>query len=478
MSKTNNKEPNNEIIPFYSENDIKKFKDYLPELDKKQNENKMKLLEPKIEERNEVLKTILKYIKTAKRKIYGGFAQNMYVKLKNKDDAIYGPYSELDIEFYSNEPLKDVKNLCDKLLDSGFKDIQGYEATHDETYTITVNYVKYCDVSYVPTNIYNKIPTRVVDGLELVDPSFMFIDFYRLINDPLTSYWRVEKTFKRLCLLQKYYPLKNISKPANFPNFEMRNHPEELDKYYNSIFDFSKNKESILLFGYFAYYYLKNNKLPKTDSIKSFEIISVDYVNDCTKILESLKEANTKEKDLIKIEEYYPFFQFTGRKLSIYVNSVKIADIYNNSKMCIPFMDVKLDNTSKIRLVTFSYVIRMALILGQKNRVDKNQDESKNQQFIVTDLFNTKNKFMEKNNKTLLDDTRFKELQLECVGETEEQPRLYRKRLKTRKLKGLPLVRRYNPETDRDKTFTFNFKNTSGNIINNDKNKKIFVKGL
>ena len=38
----------------------------------------------------------------------------------------------------------------------------------------------------------------------------MYIDYLRMITDPINNYWRLEKIFEKFYLLQKYYPLKYI----------------------------------------------------------------------------------------------------------------------------------------------------------------------------------------------------------------------------------------------------------------------------
>ena len=63
--------------------------------------------------------------------------------------------------------------------------------------------------------IYNKIKYIQLDGLFLVHPWFMAIDYFRMFTDPMVSYWRLEKHFIRYLKLQKTYPLPLISKPLD-----------------------------------------------------------------------------------------------------------------------------------------------------------------------------------------------------------------------------------------------------------------------
>ena len=54
--------------------------------------------------------------------------------------------------------------------------------------------------------ILKNCPYITVDGLKLTHPHFMLTDAYRVYTDPMTSYFRLEKTFSRFTTLMKYYP--------------------------------------------------------------------------------------------------------------------------------------------------------------------------------------------------------------------------------------------------------------------------------
>ena len=53
-----------------------------------------------------------------------------------------------DIEFYSNDPIQDMKELVDILDEKGFKFVQGQEAQR-RTFCMFVNFHQYCDISYM-----------------------------------------------------------------------------------------------------------------------------------------------------------------------------------------------------------------------------------------------------------------------------------------------------------------------------------------
>ena len=97
-------------------------------------------------------------------------------------------------------------DLCDILQKKNYKYVEGKEGVHIETYKIFVNFMNYCDISYMPPDMYKNCPVIISDGLRLAHPHFMLVDAYRVYCDPMTSYFRLTKTFVRFTKLIKYYP--------------------------------------------------------------------------------------------------------------------------------------------------------------------------------------------------------------------------------------------------------------------------------
>ena len=92
-----------------------------------------------------------------------------------------------------------------QLDDAGITYVIGRQAQHDETFTVFANFNQYCDMSYMPAIVYNKIEYIEIDGLRYIHPDYILIDIFRMYNDPLTSYWRLPKVFKRMKLLMSEY---------------------------------------------------------------------------------------------------------------------------------------------------------------------------------------------------------------------------------------------------------------------------------
>jgi hypothetical protein len=471
------------------------FIENLPNILKKVKDAEQKKINdfgPSIEERKEVYNIIFKYVKDNKRKLYGGYALNKMLINKNKDYALYTEQDTPDIDFYSPEPINDLIKLCNILYEKGYETVEGREAQHKETYSIFVNYQLYCDITYMPNNIYNKIRFLNIDGFTVVHPWFMMIDYFRMFTDPLVSFWRLEKHFIRYLKLQKTYPLPLIHEPVKIVKYDNLN----IVKSMNLLYNFLINKDTILFTGFYVYnYYLYISKYNKVDSkynyinIPYLEVYSTEYINDGKELLEEIKNNFPKEiSSKLSHKEYYPFTQFYSNNVVIYYNDGKdeipILYVYSVHNKCIPIKKVKSINFSnlsdikeeeeKINLACFDFNILHTLIILVKVRVDDDNNWNDILYKLLNGYVTFRNYYFKINNITLYDDSIFEGLVIDCIGKTID-PEIERKMMiKERKKQGKPLVFRYEPGQNKEiKESTYIFQNSSGNEIKNDNKLKL-----
>jgi hypothetical protein len=123
-------------MELYQTSDIELLENNIDNILDKLHDKRMSLFGPTMDEIKQITQTVYEFIKNNKRKVYGGYALNLYIKDKNPNDVIYSEkiIPPSDIEFYSPEPLKDLIDLCNILFDKGFKYVVGKDAIHKETY--------------------------------------------------------------------------------------------------------------------------------------------------------------------------------------------------------------------------------------------------------------------------------------------------------------------------------------------------------
>ena len=460
---------------FYTDEQVKIITKAMPEIEKKAKECELNMVYPTINDFNKAMSHVIAYIKENGRIVYGGYALNELFKDINPKDAIYDGKNKDDIEFYSNKPLIDLAAIVNLLADKGFEQVQGIEAEHDGTYSVMVEFEKYCDITYVPTFIYNAIKTKTTkSGFRVADPSFIKIDYLRIFNNPLTGFHKIGCRFERFALLQKYYPFIVYEYKTRLPK------PSSVvSKIIAEINDFIKEKDSIVVCGLKAYnVFIKSidNKTAKeidasyyASEVPFIDLTSINYIIDTVEIINFLKS----KYDDVTYLEYYPFHEFYGYRTEIKVNGTTVAFVYDNYEKCIPYLKTNKD----IKMATFNYLLMTMIMLQLRYfiekrmaEIDQNSNLFKEKEMyyycygqLISNLIFVRNTFFKNTKKGPLDDTAFKEFDCRCIGETFTSKRKKMLKNKYRMEIKKPINYRYNPgDTLPEK---FSFKNTSGNVI-------------
>ena len=483
-----------------SDNDLEVYNENIDEIyDRLEEIRKDIFPETSIEKKRNIINDILTFLKQKKRKIYGGYALNELLLLNNSPETIYEDGSVNDIDFYTTDPINDIIDICDILQKKKYGNVKGTEAIHKETFSVFVDNELYCDISYVPKNIYNKMPFKERNGLYIIHPHFMWIDQLRVLTDPINSWFRIKKVYTRFFLLQKYFNL-----PTNLASIEIDKNDEDTNVILHDINEFLVNKESTITIGFYAYNYLlkesnfeddfKNNKVnlerqrqttPELDyvDIPFFEFISTNYKDDVLELINRLKKI-FKETDITHLE-FYPFFQYIGYNTNIYFRDILVAKIYSHNKRCIPYKEVRghffcknkkdhYDMGGKMKIGTFFLNLLHVLINVQRSRVTNNNEHKELYYILSSHLIFLRNYyFLNNKKKTVLDDTVFEDLVIKCTGSTispflEKQERILKNKAKNKRF-----VFAYYPDRTLEKRPVLIFSNSSGNRINNEKNLRL-----
>ena len=422
------------------------------------------VLEPSLDEYKQVMKIILEFIIINRRIIYGGYGWNELIISKKPEDRIYSKekIEQPDIEFYSFKPIHDLVFLCNELNEKGFKFVRAESAQHHETFSIFVNQLGYCDITYMPKFLFDKMPIMKINNFNISHPKFILIDIMRQYNDPMTSYWRVKKNLIRANTLLTHYPLVTRGKFTKY----------KINESLQRILDFVRkniiNGSKLLVFGYYGYNYYKykgNDDKKEELYVPYYDVISTNLIEDAKKIKETLQNYESN----IEVEEYHKFFQFLDNRISFRFKDNIVLNIYGNNEMCIPYWFIEKKN---INIVTFPYMIQTLLIMFIYHHINNNKLESSNLDYLLEDIIKIRNNYLKNKKKTILDETPFQEFRIQCMGKTIETSRRFRLSVAENLKKKKPIKFRYDP-TNKPRNFNpdkHNFDNTSGNI-NNSKNK-------
>jgi hypothetical protein len=435
---------------MYRIEDIDKVKQNINNITEKAQIVFKNIQEPTIKEYNEIINYILEYIKNNKNIIYGGYAQNKLISVKNINDVFYKNFDTPDIEFYSYEPIKDTVKLSDFLYNKKCKFVRTQQGLHEGTYKIFVNFENYCDISYLPKNIFNKLHYIEIDNIRYTHPYYMYIDFYRIFTDPSSFDFRLEKSFNRYTRLYKYYPITNNNIIFN------------IIPTNNNILSVIRKKilhnSQYIIIGKYCYNYYASKAKQKKIPIDFYEIITITFKNDIVIIDNILK----KKFDKITKKNFCPFGEAFGERTEYYLDNKLILRVYDNYDRCIV-------NTYSEKKKCFFGTNQLLLLylLGNYNYsyINKNIKDTNNYLLMIYNIIIYKNNYLELHNKTVLDKTPFEDFLIKCNGNALDIKREYHLKIIKHKKNNKKLIFSYEPTGKEMNIPVFQFDNKSGNEI-------------
>jgi hypothetical protein len=424
--------------------------------------------EPTLNEISNVYSAIKNYIRKNKKLAYGGFAQNLLVIDKNPNDSFYkiidGAFYNwpdvADMEFYSPTPLNDIIELTEELHKLGYKHIEGKEGMHPETYKIFVNFINYCDISYMPLNVFNNMPSIEVDGIRCTHPHFMMVDAFRVLTDPMTSYWRLDKSIKRFQKLLRYYPIDTSN---NNKSIELRSDNRDVLKFIKKKII---HKSKLIAVGFYAFNYYVKKSVEKymIKDYPYYEVISDNLEHDAKHIYKLLSH---KFNNKITIKEFCPFFSFMDKRIEFYYNNNLVLKLYGNNERCTVYNYSEKKNT---HFGTFNLVFMYLLFNYFYFYINRNQFFSNIYSILIGRLFEARKNYLDSHNITVIDKSPFQDFTYKCYGIPTDPIRSALLEGLQRKKQGRKMKFRYEPSGKPGKAPEYNFNNCSGNQILNEKN--------
>ena len=405
---------------LYNKSDLDIIEKNIPDIIKKHKKLKFQKLTVDIKEYERNMALVKKFIRDKQLIVYGGYAQDQLLKSKGKP-GIYDKYSGADIEFYSTDYVKDTIELS-KLFHQrkwgGYLGVRIREATHIGTLTLTVNGFGYVDVTFVPKHIYNSLPYINKFGMKFIHPLLKTIDFYRVFTDPLLSYFRLKdknefSRFKKNLEAWKLDDLIKINK--TLPKINILD-----QKFSKQIRDIivSRSSSSVII-GLYATEYFKHHTNDKAIlKIPFYEVLSSNYIQDVHYYRNELEKITSKN-NFISTKEYYPLFQYTDRKIEFYLEEKSgkknlVMILYKVKDICLPYLNLP---QKKLDIGTFQLTLLFAFINYLVYTHIFNDDTlHKLYSYVIYILISTRNEFLKLKNKSVLDNTPFKEFTFDCKG--------------------------------------------------------------
>jgi hypothetical protein len=236
------------------------------------------------------------FLRKKKNICYGGTAIN---NILPESAQFYDRSTDIpDFDFFCLRPSSDAKELADLYFKAGFTEVEAKSGIHKGTFKVFVNYIPIADLTQLNPKIFRSIQKDaiVIDGIYYASPNYLRMGMFLELSRPAGDTSRWEKVFKRLNLLNEYYPLKapyNCQKKANPKNGQKGLLFDE-DKVFVILRESLAGQGVVFFGGYAASLYTKYTGKAYNRRIPDFDVISED-ITKCTNVIkEQLAEAGIR----------------------------------------------------------------------------------------------------------------------------------------------------------------------------------------
>ena len=305
-----------------------------------------------------IFQILTDFIKKNNYICYGGTAIN---NILPKKAQFYDYDTELpDYDFFSPNALDAAKNLADIYFKNGFISVEAKAGVHEGTFKVYVNYMAIADITFVPMRIFNQLKKDAITkkGIKYAPPNYLRMAAYLELSRPMGDVSRWEKVYKRLNLLNEYYPIKaNNCKPNRLIN--KTKNTEDNQIIFNTIKDILI-KEKCVFFGGFAinkFFELddlldnSNNKLPY------FDVLCENSNKVGFKILDTLNDLSITKN--IKLIHHDNIGEILSEHYELIVNNHSILVLYQ-PLACHSYNEIKI-NKKTIKIASIETIFSLYL---------------------------------------------------------------------------------------------------------------------
>lgn len=309
--------------------------------------------------------------------VYGGTAIDYALRLHGDkiypDDMLAVP----DLDFYSPDNVEHAYQLADILFAHGWKESRAINALHMLTMKVDIRDNHWvADISYVPTEIFNNLPTVIYEGMRCIHPHFQRIDMHSALAYPYDSpprevvFNRWTKDVKRFNHLNQYYPIEwpKDTLPSNKLTLTTRKYPLAGFAAYALIYNYYKlaggAPHEHILAADFAVTKQNENIKVTFDTYDLIEFVHFDIDAACTYL--GLLSASTYEPyvnmlPMRAVDGKTVVYSSEGKLIS--VNSVTIGDIVfrvvNVQCLLKHFLAMAQINTGKMKSVYLRHYLSL-----------------------------------------------------------------------------------------------------------------------
>jgi len=160
------------------------------------------------------LKVVRDFVAERKLVLYGGLAID-YALRAGGHPPIYPDTERPDYDAYTSNHARDAYELGARLASLKFPAVSVLPAIHPQTIRVRVDFVVVADFSYLPAEVFARLPFRAYRGIRYVHPDFQRCDMHLDLSNPMAPgmrgatnlAFRGRKTARRLAMFDAAFPV-------------------------------------------------------------------------------------------------------------------------------------------------------------------------------------------------------------------------------------------------------------------------------
>lgn len=160
------------------------------------------------------LEIVARFVRDKKRILTGGVAIDFAMRAKGTqlypDEMLAFP----DYDFVTPESVADSQDIADILYEEKLPNVSAIRAMHVQTRRTRIDNRTVADATYMPPDIYAKVPYIEYDGFRIVAPTYQRMDQHLALSRPFLGtptesvFNRYKKDVERFNMLDEYYPIE------------------------------------------------------------------------------------------------------------------------------------------------------------------------------------------------------------------------------------------------------------------------------
>ena len=319
-----------------------------------------------------IIKILEGFLRRKKVVCYGGTAIN---NILPENEQFYNHDLEIpDYDFFSARAIEHAKELANIYANKGYTEVEVRSGVHKETYKLFINFIPIADITQLEPKLFRVLIKNSIrkNGISYAPPDYLRMQTYNELSRPDGDVSRWEKIYKRLVLLNKYYPLTNNPKCSQI-NFmrDFTGNPELNETLYNVVKDAMMDEGVVFIGGYASSLYGRHmppDQKKQLQHVPDFDVLSEDAKATAYIIKERLEDAGFKN---VKINKKAP----AGNDVimthyEIVVDEDTLCFIYEPYG-CYSYNTIKVNNkTAKVATIETMLLFLLAFMYADRPYYD------------------------------------------------------------------------------------------------------------